>query len=264
VRIYLIIPAHKESKRIPNLISDYSTALCSNYKNSLKLIVVTDPYDKTAEVASKLTKGMRSFNIITNPRREGKGGAITRILHNICVRKDAHSSDIIGYVDADDSIKGHEVKRLIQMMQKSKYDGIIGSRYSKGSKIIGKISKGRYIASRSYNILVRVLFGLKFKDTQCGIKLFRAGALCKIIGKLSLVEMSFDVNLLYELQVAKANIHETPITFYQKNEGSNVHLLRQAPQMFIATIGYRISRSRFSKLFPDKIKGFIYEKVKGW
>ncbi len=264
MHIYMIMPAHMESERISNAISDYSSSLCSKYRNSIRIIIVTDREGDTAMTASRLTKGKKNFSVMASERREGKGGAIIHTLRMLCGKARLDRSDTVIFVDADDSVKGTQISKLIEQLESGKYDAVIGSRYIKGSKIIGKITMGRYVASRAYNALVRMLFGINLKDTQCGIKLFKAGALCSVLPRLALVDMSFDVNVLYELKVSGATIHEAPITFYQKNEGSKVNLARQSPQMFLTTLGFRISRSRFNALVPVKLKGFIYEIVKGW
>ena len=261
MRIYIIIPAHREGSRIKKAIIDYENTLCKRHKG-INILIVTDTEGDTASVASTLTKGKRQFKIVVSNHREGKGGAIIHGLNIVC--KACSSKDIIVFTDADDSVKGREIERLIKMLSKSNIQGLIGSRYIRGSKIIGRITGGRYIASRAYNLMVRLLFGFPFRDTQCGIKLFKAGAICSILSRLSLVDMSFDINLLYELMAKGFVIKEIPITFHQMNEGSKVKLTRQGPQMFLATLGFRISRSRISKIIPDKLKGFIYNKVKGW
>ncbi|MGC8651866.1 MAG: glycosyltransferase [Candidatus Micrarchaeia archaeon] len=264
MHIYMIMPAHKESGRIRRAIIDYRRTLCAQHRGSISIIIVTDAEGDTFRIVSRLARGDSNFSVMSTAHREGKGGAIIRALSALCSSRSLRKGDIVIFSDADDSVHGNQIEKLIVQLKHSRADAIIGSRYLSGSKIIGKITIGRYIASRAYNMLVRAFFGFDFRDTQCGIKLFSAHAICSILPRLALVDMSFDVNVLYELKVAGARIIETPITFYQRNEGSKVRIARQAPQMLLATIGFRVSRSRFGAVIPDSIKGFIYEKVKGW
>lgn len=53
------------------------------------------------------------------------------------------------------------------------YDGVIGSRWLGGARIVVKEPLARRIASRGFNFMVRLLFDLPFKDTQCGTKAFK-------------------------------------------------------------------------------------------
>ena len=52
-------------------------------------------------------------------------------------------------------------------------DGVIGSRYVPGSKVTTPQGLFRRLESRTFNLIIRLLFGLPYNDTQCGAKVFK-------------------------------------------------------------------------------------------
>jgi glycosyltransferase involved in cell wall biosynthesis len=225
--------------------------------------VVSESTDKTNTIVRDIRRKRVSVSLIYSRHRLGKGGAIIKgFLYAI---SKSSSNDLIGFVDADNAVYASEFMRMVKYLKSNHgVAGVIASRYYKGSKIVGYFSLSRHLSSRLYNLLVKVLFGLNYGDTQCGAKIFRSDAIKKILPTLSVVDMSFDINLLYSAKRLGVKVKELPITYHQVNEGTKLVLHKQIPQMFIATLGFRISRSRFNCLFPSKLKTYIYGAVKKW
>ncbi len=262
MKVFIIIPAYNEEKRILETLKNYQTLFRSKGIEPY-LVIVSESTDKTNRIIRSVAKGNKRILQIYTKKRLGKGGAIIKGF-SMAVRKSS-KSDIIGFVDSDNAVHVSEITKMLNYLQKHKgFDGIIASRYINGSSIYGHLPLSRLIASRGYNMLIRLLFGLDYSDTQCGAKLFRYNAVKSILSSLSIVDMSFDINLLYSLKIYGFRIKEFPIKYNQVNEGSRLILHKQVPQMLIATLGFRLSRSRFGKLFPDSVKGYIYDKVKRW
>ena len=69
-----------------------------------------------------------------------------------------------------------------------------------GSKILKKQPLSRRIASRIFNILVRLILNLQYTDTQCGSKVFRRQAILKILPKIKNKGWAFDVGILFLLK----------------------------------------------------------------
>lgn len=262
MKICIVIPAHNEEKRIVNSLHDFKETILKKYGKNLTLVIVSDgSTDKTNDIVKKWQKKYSQIKLIIGEKREGKGSALIRGFHIAC---DIYNPDIVGFVDADPSVSGIEIIKLLTFLQKKGVDGVIASRYLKDSKIIGELGKARFIASRSYNVMIRVLFGLGFKDTQCGAKFFKAKSLCKVLHQIHLTDMSFDINLLYELHRRRFNVKEVPITYNVVKEHSKVTVSKQIPKMFVVTVSYRITRSPLNRIIPNKLKGAVYNKVRKW
>ena len=83
----------------------------------------------------------------------GKGGAIIEGFK-------VANGDLIGFVDADESVAPADIRRMIDVLQNA--DGVIASRRLKESRILVKQPLKRRIASKVFNILVRGLFGVVY------------------------------------------------------------------------------------------------------
>jgi glycosyltransferase involved in cell wall biosynthesis len=262
MKVFLIIPAYNEQERILNTLKFYVN-IFKKEKIPLKIIVVSESTDRTNSIIRAFAGRYKNVSLVYSKRRLGKGGAIARGF-NAAISLSSEN-DAIGFVDADNAIYASETVRMLRYLKAHKeFSGIIASRYTKGSEISGHVPVSRRIASRAYNYLVRLLFGLEYNDTQCGAKIFRQNAIKKVLPSLTIVDMSFDINLLYSASRLGFKVKEFPIKYRQVNEGTKLVMHTQIPQMFIATIGFRISRSRLGALIPDSLKGYIYNKVRRW
>lgn len=262
MKIYIITPAYNEEERITKTLEEYKDTVIRKYKNDVEIIVVSESTDRTNSIVSNYASKYKQIKLLASTKiKFGKGGAIVKGFALACKDSDA---DIIGFSDADPSISGQEIVKLIEQLKKRQVDGVVASRYVKGSKIIGKQRLTRFVASRAYNIMIRILFGLKFYDTQCGAKFFKKKALCSLVEHLSLTDMSFDLDLLYEMQKRGFRIIEVPIRYNMIYEGTKLRLKKQIPQMFMVAIGFRLKHSRFNKYFSPKLKGFVYNAIRKW
>jgi dolichol-phosphate mannosyltransferase len=200
----LVIPAYNEEHRIVPLfeaIRDFDG----------ELIVVCDGMDSTADVVDRIA-AVRNDLIIRCLRfdhRLGQGGGVVAGLS-------AARAPLVGFFDADGSTKISEMKRLFEYL--TEYDGAIGSRWVTGSTLTVRQGILRRIESRSFNLLIRALFGLTFNDTQCGAKVFRKPAIDAILPLLLARGFEFDVELLWRLRSAGFRIVEVPIEWQNKGD----------------------------------------------
>ncbi len=240
MRICIVIPVYNEEKRVVKTLDKVKASLMKRYRKCLLLLFVCDgSTDSTEAIVRRYAKFHSQIKLVTEKRRLGKGGAVIRGFNILCGR---YHPDVIGFVDADSSVPGKEILKLLKHLERKNVDGVIASRYLKDSEIIGDLGIGRFIASRSYNALVRLLFNLDFKDTQCGAKFFKARALCPALKDVHLTGMSFDINLVYEVYRRNFNIEEVPVRYDVMLEGTKVRLPEHAPKMFVSTIMYRLER----------------------
>jgi hypothetical protein len=80
----------------------------------------------------------------------------------------------------------------------------------------------RQMESRAFNLLIRVLFGLSYHDTQCGAKVFKKSAIDAVVPLMISRGFEFDVELLWRLRSAGFRVTEVPIEWQNKGD-SRVH-----------------------------------------
>lgn len=200
----LVIPAYNEENRI-QLLFDEITGFDG------ELIVVCDGTDSTADCVRRIADLRKDLTIhcLVFDHRLGKGGGVIEGLK-------AAQAPLVGYFDADGSTSIGEMQRLFSHLPK--YDGAIGSRWVSGSTLRVRQGIMRRLESRAFNLLIRLLFGLTYNDTQCGAKVFTKIAIDTVLPQMKSRGFEFDVELLWRLQRAGFLIAEVPIVWQNKGD----------------------------------------------
>lgn len=193
----LIIPAYNEESRIRRVIRSLA-----EFPGTI--IFVCDGSDRTADLINEYSRSHTEARIqcLRFPDRLGKGGGIREGFR-------AATTELVGFMDADGSTPISEMKMLFEKL--SEVDCAIGSRWVPGSDIPIRQGILRQVQSRTFNLIIHVLFGLTFKDTQCGAKTFRKPAIDTVLPEIRSRGFEFDVELLWRLNRKGCTIQEYPI-----------------------------------------------------
>jgi len=261
MKISIIIPAYNEEKRIATPLESYASFFRSKKQNKniedfRIIVVINNTTDKTEEVVKKLKKKYKEIEYL-NFKQGGKGFAVKEGFKYALEKKD----DIVGFTDADVSTPPASFYKLIQNIKEN--DGAIASRYLPDSVIKPELPFIRIFVSRVFNFLVRSLFFLNYKDTQCGAKIFKREALKKLIGSFEMTQWAFDVDMLYNARKLGLKIKEVPI-FWSSAEEGKLKVKKASAQMFFAIIQLRILRSPIKKAwwFFKPLVGLLYSLFK--
>jgi glycosyltransferase involved in cell wall biosynthesis len=222
----IIIPAYNEQERIEGTIKK----LIEGFPEQ-EILVVCDGHDNSKKIVKKLSSKYANIRLLKSNCRLGKGGALIQGFREA-------KGDVICFVDADESVNTRDLMSMFHELHD--FDGIIASRRLRGSKILIKQPINRRLASKAFNIFVRLFFGLPFKDTQCGAKIFKKEAILDILDDLKTTGFEIDVEILWRLKNKGYNVVEYPIT-WQHSEGSKFKL-SQSKWMLISLIKVRFSR----------------------
>jgi len=239
----IIIPAHNEEQRISATLRDYA----EKFSDGEILVVLNGCTDNTAAIVANMQMQHPNISQIDISAAVGKGGAVRAGFL-------AARAPLIGFADADGATSAGEMRRLFALSED--VDGIIGSRWAKDARIESKQPLMRRFASRVFNRIVRILFGLPFHDTQCGAKVFKADVLRGVIAHIETSNMAFDVDLLFACKNIGAVIKEVPTT-WSDVPGTQVRLAATSAKMLAALVRLRIRHSflrvivpLFDKVFP--------------
>jgi len=225
--ISLVIPAYNEEQRIEAVLLSYA----NKFPNQEIIVVCDGCVDATPDIVTKLSSKHSQIKLLNFRERLGKGGAIIEGLK-------AAGGDKIGFVDADESVAPDDVEKMLDALLDN--DGVIASRKLKTSIILVKQPLKRRLASKAFNMVVRAMFGLNFKDTQCGAKVFRKEAIKTVLPELKTAGFEFDVELLWRFKSKGYRVIEFPIT-WKHSEGSTFRL-SHAPRMFFSLLKVRLWR----------------------
>jgi glycosyltransferase involved in cell wall biosynthesis len=197
----LIIPSYKQEKNIVENVSSIKRVL-DTIRYDYEIIVVVDGMvDKTFDLLKK--EKIPNVKIIAYENNKGKSYAIRLGMHEAI-------GDYVMFLDAGREIDPNGISMLLEHMQWYEADIIVGSKRHPAS--IVDYSLTRKILSMGYYLFVKLLFGIKVKDTQAGIKIFKKKVLEKILPRLVEKKFAGDLEMLV---VAKKTgferIYEAPI-----------------------------------------------------
>jgi len=204
----IVIPAYNESARIGRTLREVLAYLDAQPRGGEVIVVDDGSKDDTSRVAQDVIAASASRRvegrvIRVEPNR-GKGHAVhTGLL--------AARNTVAAFFDADLSMPITETPKLVEPIRSGQYDIVLGSR-ALDRKLIGTHQPWtREQSGRVFNLLMRALTGMRFKDTQCGFKAFRMDV-CRPVVEGALVErFAFDVELLFIAHRAGLRMLEYPV-----------------------------------------------------
>lgn len=223
----IIIPAFNEAKRIGQTLSTILSYL-ERANLSAEVIVVDDgSKDKTAEIArqacAKFSGGIET-KVIRYERNRGKGYAVkTGLLYA--------EGEIALFSDADLSTPIEELPKIVEPIQRGKYDVTFGSRALDRKLIQVRQPWRREQSGKIFNFIVRSFTALPFWDTQCGFKAFRMSKFHALLDLMKIERFGFDVEFLYVANYRGLRLKEIPVR-WNHCEGTTVNVFRDSQKMF--------------------------------
>lgn len=189
--ISIIIPAYNEEKRLPGALRQVVCYLRSSGWAFAEIIVVDDgSTDGTAQAVEQMRAEFPELRVLRNPGNHGKGYAVRQ---GMLECRGAWAL----FTDADLSAPIQELDTLWAAMEREGAQVAVGSRALDRKLIEVHQSWFRENAGRVFNLVTRLITGLSFQDTQCGFKLFEAGAAREIFRRQLLEGFGFDVEVLF-------------------------------------------------------------------
>lgn len=206
----VVIPAYKQEKTIVEDLKRIDKVL-DKIRYDYEIVVVIDgKVDKTFRNAKKVKS--RKIKVIGYERNHGKGHAVR---YGMARTK----GNIIAFVDAGMDLDPNGLSMLLEHFEWYKADIIIGSKRHPVSQV--DYPWQRRILSLSYQLLVRILFGLNVRDTQVGMKFFRRKVLEKVLPRLLVKTYAFDIEILaVARKLGYERIFEAPVRLKWDQEKS--------------------------------------------
>jgi dolichyl-phosphate beta-glucosyltransferase len=239
----IIIPAFNESARIRTTLERIRACAAERSWN-VEIIVVNDgSTDATAEIVRDCAAHHPQLRLIENPGNRGKGYSVRNgMLHA--------QGEILLFSDADLSSPITEADKLFERIRAGA-DIAIGSRWLKPELQTQRQPPRRQLLGRIFNLLLRLVLGLRFKDTQCGFKAFTRRAAAVVFPLQSVERWGFDPELLYIAKHFGLRVLEVPVVWAHR-EGTHIHPWRDGLRMFGDVL--RIRWNGFSgKYAPSRV-----------
>jgi glycosyltransferase involved in cell wall biosynthesis len=226
----IVIPAYNESQRIEATLEKV-LAYASKMGWTAEVIVVNDgSRDATPEIVRKWARRNPIIRLVENPGNRGKGYSVRHGMMEA-------SGEVLLFTDADLSSPIYEAEKLIAAIQQGA-DVAIGSRWLRAELQTERQPLYRQFFGRIFNLLLRIVLGLRFKDTQCGLKAFTQRAAQAIFPRQRIERWGFDPEILFLAHKARMVIAEVPVE-WAHDERSKISPLRDGFRMFTEMLRIR-------------------------
>lgn len=244
-KISIVIPAYNEEKRIGRTLEEYSIFFAEREReqklNYELLVVLNGCKDNTRNIVQEAAQKNPNVCFI-DMSAAGKGLAVITGFKDALTRPNTH----IGFVDADCATKPDAFHDLISQIEPD--HGIIASRYLPGAVVQPREKMSKVLGSRFFNLIIRFLFWMPYKDTQCGAKLFCAPALAIVIPHMTSTQWAFDVDLLYGFKKNGFKVKEVP-TVWADQKFSKLNVFGAGMGMLGNVIKLRLRHSPLKIFF---------------
>ncbi len=212
----IVFPCFNEAERLPRTLTTYLARLPADPRQVELLVVDDGSTDHTLTVADQVATTDQRVRVIRTQPNHGKGFAVrTGML--------AAEGDLIVFTDADGSYGPDDVSRIVEALAHAPV--AIGARHpdDTGPTV-------RQLASRVFNLAMRLLLGLPFSDTQCGLKGFRRDAAEALFRRARVDGFAFDAEALLVARRLAIEVVEVPVRA-EERQGSKVRLRGDALKM---------------------------------
>ncbi len=157
-KISIVVPLFNEEESLKPLARDIKKALAS-YNNFEVLFIDDGSRDRSLQILKELYREDRRFKYISFQKNCGKSAALQIGFENA-------AGDVIVTMDADLQDDPNEIQNLIKKLDEGS-DMVSGWKRVRFDPVIKKMS------SRFFNMMTRLISGIKIHDFNCGLKIYR-------------------------------------------------------------------------------------------
>jgi glycosyltransferase involved in cell wall biosynthesis len=211
-RLSVVVPAYHVGARIVENIGRLTSALDATGL-SWEVIVVVDGDVDTYRAALPLSSP--SVTVVGYAVNRGKGFALRYGMS-------LATGGLVTFIDSDMEVGPEEIGRMAQLLSLYDADVVVGSKRHPLSRVQYPVL--RRFQSMCFQLLVRLLFRVRVRDTQTGLKLMRREVAVVVLDAALVKRFAFDVELLaLARHFGYARIIEAPVTIdYQFSSTTNL------------------------------------------
>ncbi len=230
-----IIPAYNESERLATSLPKIFAYIRGRQLQAEVIVVNDGSSDNTAQITRSFTSQYPDLRLLENPGNCGKGYSVRNgMLHA--------NGDVLLFTDADLSSPIYEATKLFAALERGA-DVAIGSRWLQAALQTERQPWYRQLYGRLFNLALRMVLGLKYRDTQCGFKAFTRTAAQTIFSRQRVERWGFDPELLFLADKFKLCTVEVAVEWAHDHR-SKISPLRDGLKMSMEMLDVRLNDLR--------------------
>lgn len=231
VDVSVVLCAYNEGNVIEETIDTVDRVLMETGW-SYEIIVVDDgSLDDTKERAVNYRdrNGGSYLKVLSYQKNAGKGNAVKAGFEQA-------EGGFIVVIDSDLDVDPKHIPFYVEALKSS--DIAVASKWHPESH--ASMMLKRKVLSFGFNILSRLLTGIRLKDTQTGLKAFRRSVLERMIPKLVVKRYAFDLELIAACNHCGFRITSLPVNVHVESIIGLREILRMALDLFRVAYSLRV------------------------
>jgi len=201
----IFFPCYNDAPAIEALVRD-AHAAAQSLELDHEIIVVDDgSTDGASEILSRLSQELPVLRTVSHESNGGYGAALRSGFK-------AAKGDLVFYTDGDGQYDPGELKDLYRALGFD-VEVVNGWKKSRQDPVY------RILLGRSYQAIIRLIFGIRLRDPHCDFRMIRRSALEKI--ELTSNSASICVELVKKLQNTGARFKEVPVSHFSRKHGKS-------------------------------------------
>lgn len=161
-------PAYNEEESIEAVVRDWECMLVESDVAGEIVVGNDGSTDRTGEILKRLQAEFPNLVVVSHAVNGGYGRALRSAIR-------ASRGRFVLTIDSDGQFDAREWRALYDEMERRGADLVTGYRHAKQAGLV------HVLADRALNRLIRLLFGLNLRDTNCALKLFK-GEVVRTLG----------------------------------------------------------------------------------
>lgn len=220
IRLSVVLPIYNEEKTLSATLHTLQKALEERISGEWEIVAVNDgSSDDSLLILQRCASEISSLKVISYEKNRGKGGALKE---GMCRAE----GQFVLFTDCD---LAYGVEQIFLFLSAFETDGtqlIVGSRSLADDGYNG-YSALRRMMSKIYFRVVKIVAGIPFSDSQCGIKGFERNCAFRLFSELNTYGFAFDLEILLKATSFQLSYKEMPVKVLHHGK-SSVHPIRDA------------------------------------
>ena len=221
-KILLFIPGYNCEKQVIRVLDQLDKRVMK-YINEIIFVNNRSTDDTEGAVLDYKLRSKLPIKVLRNNQNYNLGGS-----HKVAFEyAKKNKFDYVIVLHGDDQGNIHDLLPYLKNGEYKKYDALLGSRFSKGSKLIG-YSKFRILGNRVFNVIFTICIGKRIKDLGAGLNMYKVSILENNFYHRFPDRLTFNCCMLFAHDYYKHSIKFIPITWREEDQVSNVKMVSQA------------------------------------
>ncbi|MBX9788811.1 MAG: glycosyltransferase family 2 protein [Pirellulales bacterium] len=231
VCLSLAAPAYNEAEGIEAVVRQWSATLAGSHR-SFEIVICNDgSRDATGAILASLSREVPQLRVDNQPKNRGYGSALNSAIA-LC------RGDFVATIDSDGQFSVADAPAMLGPLLQGDCDAVLGYRVAKSDSWL------RRRADRLLNRLVRFLFGVRQRDTNCALKVVRRELLQELL--IESTGFAFPTEVSIKLHEHGARVVESPVQHSDRAAGaSKLHVWRTGWQVLRFLIYLRLRLSLY-------------------